>query len=138
MLSFLNEKEIDQYKKIVALLIHGDLKKKAKIDKVSAFAIKGIRDLLPNATDDDVAKVMMAVSFILAHIQAAPLMDASNMIQEIFEEYMVSIAVLAGAYVPDADNVPDISTTAEMDEPAETNGGFTKSEWEDHLNKMYL
>ncbi len=135
-MSFLSDKEKKQYSKIVAMLIHGDPQKKVKMDKASAYAIKGIRKLVPNATDEEIAKIMMAISYLFAHIQAAPLMDASNLMQEVFEEYMVGIAILSGAYVPDPENIPDLSVLTEQ--ANQTPGGYTEKEWENHLNKMYL
>ncbi len=135
-MSFLSDEEVGHYKKIMALLIHGDKAKKKKIDKVSAYAIRGIKQILPNNSDEDIAKVMMAVAYLMASIQSLPLNEAAVTLQEIFEEYMASIAILVGAYTPDPDNVPDLSIVTEK--ANQTPGGYTEKEWEDHLNKMYL
>jgi hypothetical protein len=135
-MSFASAKELELYKTMVEEIIHGDLEKKKMIDTVTAYAIDGIKNIVPHATDEEVSKVLMTFAIIMMRVNGLPLNVASAFIQNALEGYIASVAILAGAYTPDPANVPDTSKTPTVQ--SEFSGKISDTEWEDQLKGQYL
>jgi hypothetical protein len=135
-MSFATEKEQDVYRAMIAEVVNGDPERKKSLDMVTSYAINGLKEILPNATDEELAKVLMYFAIVMSRIQALPFNVASLFVQHAFEGYVASVAVLAGAYEPDPANLPDLTKKPETQ--TGFTGQFSDAEWEDHLKKMYL
>ena len=136
-MSFATDKELAAYKSIVDEIIHGDPAKKKSIDALTAYSIDQIKEIIPTATDEETARVLMMFAVIMMHVNTMPLQIAPAFVTSAVEGYIVSVAVLAGAYTPDPANIPDI--TKESKNPGDPfTGRFSDKEWDDQLRKAYL
>jgi hypothetical protein len=131
--------EINHYKNMVGLLIHGDPERKERLDTSIRSALAQFSEAMPDASKQTLVAFCASVAFLMAKIMNTTLLDISDLSESIFDNYVATAAVIMGAYELDSNDLPDVPEHVAKRFPGFAPGAQAASDdLEAMINRQYL
>lgn len=104
--SVFTEHELEHYKKMVAVIIDGDQKKKRELDDTARLSIAQAKKSMPTADRETLVTFFSSIAFLMAHLMTTQVRSIAEVIESTFDSYTVAAAHVMGAYDVDGSEMP--------------------------------